>query len=253
MLGVKLEAVAPRMGLVGDAVQRLEASIRQGMPAGSRLPSEAEIARQLQVSRPVVREALAFLRADGLVESRQGQGLFVADQKVLRIRIGDLNASQEGLLDLLEVRRGVESETARLAAERRTPEDIAVLQTALDAMAKAEAEGRDGVDEDLAFHLAIARISRNQVLIKIIHFWSEPLRDAIAFLRDDDTKTEAIVMTRQDRHAEIFRLIAAGDAEGAHRAMMDHMKETLHRFRSHSAEESNERCRIALAGNNETS
>lgn len=233
---LKLEAVAPRMGLVGDAVRRLEASIRKGLPAGSRLPSEAEISRQLQVSRPVVREALAFLRADGLVESRQGQGLFVSDQKVLRIRTGDLNASREGLLDLLEFRRGVESETARLAAERRTPDDIVLLQAARDAMVEADAQGRDGVDEDLAFHLAIARIGRNDLLIKIIHFWSETLRDAIAFLRDDDTKTAVIVMTRQDRHDEIFRLIVAGDAEGAHKAMMDHMNETLHRFRAQNTD-----------------
>jgi GntR family transcriptional regulator, transcriptional repressor for pyruvate dehydrogenase complex len=226
-----LRSISQKSSLVEDAIRMIEGVIREDLSVGERLPSEAEMSRQLQVSRPVVREALAFLRADGLVESRQGQGLFVTAQAVLRMRVEDLRPDGAGLLDLLEMRRALEAETARLAAERRTPADVAKLRAALQAMAEADEAGRDGVAEDLAFHLAIATTSRNPLLIKMIHFWSALLKDAIALIREADKADEAVLQTRQMRHAAIVHHIEAGDAEAAHRAMTDHMGETLVRFR----------------------
>ena len=234
VLVLQLSALPQRSTLVDDATRQIEASIRERSSVGTRLPSETEIARQLGVSRPVVREALAFLRADGLVESRQGQGLFVTDQVVLRIRADELRSAQTGLRDLLEMRRALEAETARLAAQRRTSADVTKLRAALDAMAKAESEGRDGVVEDLDFHLMIAATSRNPLLIKVIHFWSSLLKEAIGFLREEDKSDEAILQSRQSRHEEIFHLIESGDADGAHNAMDDHMNETLKRFETRS-------------------
>ncbi|RUT32737.1 FadR family transcriptional regulator [Arsenicitalea aurantiaca] len=233
---MKLEAMLPKESLVTDAARRIEASVREDMRVGDRLPSEAEICRQLGVSRTVVREALAHLRADGLVETRRGQGLFVTEQNVLRIRIGDVEASREGLLEMLELRRGLESETARLAAERRKPDDIERLEAALAALEAADREGRDGVEEDLAFHLLIADIGRNRVLIKMMHFWAGSLRTAIGFLRAADEETPGIIDDRGRRHADICRLIVAGDGEGAHRAMVDHMNHTISRFSSTQSE-----------------
>ncbi|WP_274626532.1 FadR/GntR family transcriptional regulator [Arvimicrobium flavum] len=234
---MKLSTVPPRSSLVDDAIRLIETSIREGTAAGTRLPSEAEISRQLGVSRPVVREALAFLRADGLVESRHGQGLFVTEQAVLRIRADDLRPDRAGLLDLLEMRRALESETARLAAQRRTPEDVDKLRAALEGMAAAEREGRDGVREDLHFHLTIASIGRNPLLMKIIHFWTPALQDAIGYLREADKKDAEILRTRQHRHEEIFGFIEAGNADAAHKAMVDHMNETLDRFEKEGAPE----------------
>ncbi|MDV2987664.1 UNVERIFIED_CONTAM: FadR/GntR family transcriptional regulator [Methylobacteriaceae bacterium AG10] len=231
-----LRSIAQKSSLVEDAIRMIERSIRENLSVGERLPSEAEMSRQLQVSRPVVREALAFLRADGLVESRQGQGLFATAQSVLRMRVEDLRPDGAGLLDLLEMRRALEAETARLAAARRTPADIERLRAALDAMAEADAAGRDGVAEDLAFHLAIAATSRNPLLIKMIHFWSALLQDTIAVIREADKADDRVLRTRQMRHAAIFHHIEAGDAEAAHRAMIDHMSETLDRFRAERGE-----------------
>lgn len=226
-----LRSISQRNSLVEDAVEMIEGFIRGDLSVGDRLPSETEMSRQLGVSRPVVREAVAYLRADGLVESRHGQGLFVTEQAVLRFRIGDLRTSKNGLGDLLEMRRALEAETALLAAQRRTPADIVKLRKALEAMAAAEAAGQDGVAEDLHFHLVIAATSRNPLLIKMIHFWSGLLKDAITFLRDADKADEAILRDRQARHDEIFHHIVAGDAEAAHQAMVSHMNETLVRFR----------------------
>jgi GntR family transcriptional repressor for pyruvate dehydrogenase complex len=228
---MNLEPMLPRASLVTDAVTRLETYVRDGMQPGDRLPAESEIARQLGVSRPVVREALAFLRADGLVETRRGQGLFVSDQVVLRLRADEYAGTVESIVELLEFRRGLEGETVRMAAQRRSDQDIADLQNALDSIHEAEAAGRAGVEEDLAFHLTIARISKNALHFKVMQFLSATLRTAIGQMRADDEARAGYVDIRRERHTEIFTLIAAGDADAAHRAMTDHMSESIERYR----------------------
>jgi len=137
------------------------------------MPPETDLAHQLGVSRPVVREAIAFLRAEGLVETRPGQGLYVSHQQVLRIRAEDVSSSTKAIIELLELRRGLEGETVRLAAERRTPDDVGRLKAILAAMREAEEAGRDGVEEDLDFHLEVARISRNPLYIKLMSFLTD--------------------------------------------------------------------------------
>src|SRR4051812_7340716 len=104
-----LESMNPRTNLAVDAATVLERSIRDGaLPPGSRLPSETELARQLGISRPVLREAVTYLKADGIVESRRGLGLFVNKQDTLRLRITDIEASEQSILEFLEFRLGLE-------------------------------------------------------------------------------------------------------------------------------------------------
>lgn len=228
---MKLERMSPRASLVTDVTNQLLQSIQRDLRPGDRMPPETDLAHQLGVSRPVVREAIAFLRAEGLVETRRGQGLYVSHQQVLRIRAEDVSNSTKSIIELLELRRGLEGETVRLAAERRTADDIERLEAILAAMRAAEEAGRDGVEEDLDFHLELARVSRNPLLVKLMSFLTATLRTAISHMRADDERRPDDVEKRRDRHESIVRLVIAGKPDEAHRAMLDHMTETIDRYR----------------------
>jgi GntR family transcriptional regulator, transcriptional repressor for pyruvate dehydrogenase complex len=96
---MQLEPMRPRPNLAADAAAALTRSIRDGSLApGDRLPSETELARRLGVSRPVVREAIAYLKADGIVASRRGLGLFVNRQDTLRLHRAEIDASEQSIL-----------------------------------------------------------------------------------------------------------------------------------------------------------
>src|SRR3990170_4806447 len=113
---------APR-GLTAELVQRLTADITSGkLPPGSRLPTEQELIAATGVSRTVVREAVAALRAEGLVVTRQGVGAFVPAnaRRSFRVDFDQLSSLRE-VLDVMELRTGIETEAAGLAAERASP------------------------------------------------------------------------------------------------------------------------------------
>ena len=127
-------AIKPAIKLSDQVASALEAEIREGrIQAGDKLPTEAALAQQFEVSRTVVREALQHLQASGLVETFQGRGSYVlaipldtADGPLADVR------TRADLTDLIEFRIGMESEAAALAAERRTPTQLTALQRALD-------------------------------------------------------------------------------------------------------------------------
>ena len=137
---------------------------------GDKLPSEAELCRTLEVSRPVLREALRALQTMGLTVSRTGKGTFVVASTVEDPTFGDYAAS-----DLLEVRRHVEIPVAGYAARRRTPENLDHLAHLLDRMER-ETDTTAWVAMDTLFHLAVAEAAQNPVFRRVI----EEIRDALA-------------------------------------------------------------------------
>ena len=140
------------------------------LPAGSRLPSENAMARHFGVSRPVIREAIAVLKAEGLVETRSGSGAFVRKPGQAAGLQADTvtRESVQSLLSLIEVRRGIEAEMAALAAVRRSPQQVAEIKRAVRRIDEAAAAGRDGVDEDVQFHLSIAKATGNPYWTKFV-------------------------------------------------------------------------------------
>ncbi len=150
--------------LTADLVQALGDRVREGsLTAGAKLPPEGAIMEEFGVSRTVVREAISRLQAAGMVETRHGVGTFVlghGDISSFRIDPTQLAALHE-VINVLELRIGVETESAALAASRRTPADLAALRSALDAFASAVEQGRDPVGPDYQFHLSIARATQN--------------------------------------------------------------------------------------------
>ncbi|MEU3312812.1 FadR/GntR family transcriptional regulator [Streptomyces sp. NPDC006656] len=192
----------------------LRSAIERGDYAiGDKLPSEAELCRTLEVSRPVLREALRALQAMGLTVSKTGKGTFVMANTVEDPTFGDYAAS-----DLLEVRRHVEIPVAGYAALRRTPEDLDHLRHLLDRM-EQETDTTAWVAMDTVFHLAVAEASRNPVFRRVI----EEIRDALArqstFLNELGGRREQ----SNCEHRAILEALADGSEHDAVEAMSHHL------------------------------
>jgi len=193
---------------------------------GDQIMPERELAQALGVSRPTVREAIKKLVTMGLLEHRQGQGTFVRSTDSQREH-NPLAAVIEGhdasLEELLEVRMGLESQSAILAAQRATAEDIQVLERALEAMLAENAAGRLGIEDDVSFHMALAFASKNPVQVylmknfyDLLHFG---IRENLQALWEEPASLP--IIARQ--HRKIFDAIKNHDPEAAYQAMKSHI------------------------------
>ena len=223
-----LRPVPQRQSLVATVVEQLGQRVRSGaVTPGSRLPAESELSRLFRVSRTVVREAVAQLKVDKLVETRPGQGLFVVTPElghgILRLRPPEGDASRIAA-ELLESRVGLEADSARLAAVRRTPADLEALRRAFNALAAAQGAVGSGSDEDLAFHLVIARASHNAYIIQVLEFLSGLMRTAISKSHELAATRSGFLLDAHTEHAAILEAIVAGDPEAAASAMRAHLK-----------------------------
>jgi GntR family transcriptional repressor for pyruvate dehydrogenase complex len=150
--------------LVLEIGRRIAAGIAAGRtPPGTRLPTEQELMASMGVSRTVIREAIATLRAEGLIATRQGIGSFVAErpaQTLFRIEPGQTETLAEAL-HIMELRTAVETEAAGLAAERATRAQRRAIRLALTAIDAAIERGETAVAEDFALHAAITDATEN--------------------------------------------------------------------------------------------
>ncbi|GAA0472402.1 MULTISPECIES: FadR/GntR family transcriptional regulator [Streptomyces] len=198
---------------------------------GDKLPTEVELVKQLGVSRTVVREAVSRLRNAGLVEPRQGLGVFVMPR---RTRPLDLEAEADDtkgkVRQIVELRRAIEGEAASLAATRATPDDLARMRQALDAIDAAVAAGGDGADEDLAFHRSIAESTGNAVMVSTLRYLGEVLRSGIRVTRANEARREDYFEAVRQEHHAILTAIEAGDAEAACAAARRHLKHAAARL-----------------------
>src|SRR5215207_9418022 len=144
--------------------------------AGTRLPAERDLAKQLGVSRPSVREALIAMEVEGWVEVRTGSGIYVLDRNMPAALNGgarpQIAADEWGPLELIRARRVVEGETAAMAAAQSGGRDIAVMAEAIESMKHDADRGVMPLDGDRAFHTAIVEACDNVVLIETVqNFW----------------------------------------------------------------------------------
>ncbi|MDE2584249.1 MAG: FadR family transcriptional regulator [Betaproteobacteria bacterium] len=218
-------AVLRSPSLAADIGALLEARIQQGLYApGSRLPTEMGLAEEFGVSRAVVREAVARLKADGLVESRQGSGMTVAARLGLA-SFKVVAGSREGddLTHIFELRALVETGAAELAARRRTPADLAALYAALQGMAEAARLGADGAEDDDAFHQAIAAATHNPQVQRFIAYLSAQFSQSRRPTWDAEGHASGRAALAQAEHERIYAAIAAGDIQGARAAAANHL------------------------------
>lgn len=222
--------------------EQLADEIKNGrLAAGARLPTEAELTRAARVSRTVVREAVAALRAEGLVVTRQGVGAFVsAEPQRAPFRIEpERMQSLDDILAVMELRLGVEIESAGLAAERASNPQVRTILNALNAIEEASNAGRSAVDEDLAFHRAIAEATGNPEFPRFLQFIGRHLipRRTVSGLPERMGGERAYLALIQEEHRRIYQAIESRDARGARDAMRRHLTRSLERYRKLAAEQ----------------
>ena len=216
----------------------LAAQIRGGAyPPQTRLPTESAMTLQYGVSRTVVREAIARLKSEGLVETRQGSGTVVRDRTASdAFRLAAAADPAEGVLRILELRRGIEGEMAALAAERRTAADMREIEKALKAIAQAVAQGGDGVAEDLAFHMAISHAAHNPHYPELLGMLGRALHAAIGLSRRNEARRPELAGQVLAEHAALCAAIRARDGAVAREAAIGHMRCTGERLRQAGAD-----------------
>jgi len=204
------------------------------LEAGSKLPAENAMARHFGVSRTVIREAVAMLKAEGLVETLQGSGTFVLSSEDVGAGSGErlTRASLQSLMDLLNVRRMIEAEIAGLAAEKHRPEDLLRIDTALARLQQADQEGRSGVAEDRAFHASIADATGNVYWRSITRSLAKPIDIAISVTRVNEAMREGFAAAVAEEHAAIRDAVAARDVPQARAAATRHLDQAKARVMS---------------------
>jgi DNA-binding FadR family transcriptional regulator len=199
----------------------------------TRLPGELELARRFEVSRPVLRQALARLRAEGRIYSRKGSGHYVGERSrpdAPSLNFGALTSVPD-VQALLEFRLTIESECAARAALRRAPGERQEIRSRRRQYERAIGAGGLGIDEDIAFHLAIARASHNRFLTMTLVAIGEEARFGIRLVRSLSARPSASRLAEVCReHAAIEDAIAAGDAGAARTAMTAHLSRGIHRL-----------------------
>jgi len=219
--------------LAERVMTQLGANIRDGRLApGARLPTEQELTATMGVSRTVVREAVAALRADGLVVTRRGSGAYVAANptaspfRIAAPRLGTIDA----ILDVMELRLAVEVEAAALAAERATRRQVATIRTALRSIDRALRQGDGAVAEDFAFHCAIAEATGNGQFSRFLAFLGSHV--SVRLSVDTPTERRAYLERIQHEHGRIVAGISDEDPAEARRAMREHLTRSLERYRN---------------------
>ena len=233
---VKIRPLSPERKLSRGLFEQLAEQIKSGrLVAGARLPTEEELSRAARVSRTVVREAVAALRAEGLVITRQGVGAFVSaepQRAPFRIEPERLQSLAD-ILNVMELRLGVEIESAGLAAERSTRPQVRAVAAALEAIERAAENGKSAVDEDLAFHHAIAEATGNPEFARFLQFIGRHLipRRIVSGLPARMGGERAYLALIQEEHRRIYGAIEGRDARAARDAMRRHLTRSLERYR----------------------
>lgn len=214
--------------LTNELIESLRSQILDGnLEPGTKLPAAKDIEEQAGVSRSVVREAVAALKAEGLIISRQGVGIFVAStvrKQTFAIEEDEFSSIKDAV-QILELRMAVELEMAFSAANNRTAKQMKAIWTSLAAFDKQIASGNDAIKEDLAFHLAIAEASGNPYFARFIKYIGEGVSPS----RDIITKHEASVDTSDyltlipQEHQKIAQAIEDRDSGAARAALREHL------------------------------
>jgi GntR family transcriptional repressor for pyruvate dehydrogenase complex len=227
---VPFEALSRRETLPDEIARRISDEIagRRFAP-GDRLPTEAALAGSFGVSRNVVREAIARLKSEGLVETRQGLGAFVAEAAPRAFRIEPERLQEDDLRHVLELRLHVEMGAAALAAERRTAAQLERIHHALQAMARAVETDGDGVPADAEFHHAIAEAANNPYYRDFMIFLADRMQASIAAARANSAKLRWSPLA-EDEHASICEAIAARNPAAAREAVRRHLVSAARRL-----------------------
>ncbi len=206
-----------------EIIVKVKDMIEQGrLKSGDQLPGERELSEVFHVSRSSVREALRSLESQGYLESRQGDGTYIASQPVESLvspLASIIFTEKDSQMELFEMRRLIEPQLAYLAAERATEEEIALMEEALVRQEQAIEKGETGTEIDKAFHYLMTKATKNRVLLRL----TDHMRDLLAESREKYLQVEGRPEKSIARHRQMLDAIKARDGELASEVMLEHM------------------------------
>lgn len=213
--------------LYRQIADQLRASIERGeFKLGTRLPPERELALQLGVSRPSVREALIALEVEGLVEVRMGSGIYVRSLDAASVHA----VSAEGPLETIRARQLIEAELAAIAAQRMKKPQLGGLLEAIDLMEQEAAAGQIPTQGDRLFHTRIAMASDNSVLLRLVCELFDERHNPLFEQLGSHFETAASWAAAIAEHRDIAEAIAERSPDAARRAMTQHLTRSHDRF-----------------------
>ena len=225
-----------RTSLVSEVVTLLREVIEnQGLQPGDRLPTEAELVASLEVSRPVLREAVSQLESLGLIQVRRGLGMFVGDRSslagCLKLVRTALAVTPRDLGQFTELRSALEHYGARRAAEQASDEDVAELETLCDEMDRPGLSYEEAIGLDFSFHRRLVQVSGNELMLNVMTVLQEFVVQAM--LQTTPRPRDRSVSRRL--HRAILEAVRRRDPEAAEAAMREHMEVTRVRLSAAAA------------------
>jgi DNA-binding FadR family transcriptional regulator len=208
--------------------EQIEQAIFDGTFAvGTQLPAEQQLASQFGVSRNVVREAFKYLKERGLIHIQNGMGAYVSQptSNMTSTALGRYLRMQDHhdiITDLYEVRRLIEGESARLAALRATQDDLEHLLACVQRMEQHNGNVKAWADADLDFHLSLARASGNSLFPVLL----QPLVDHLREVIIEGYVEPGAAERGLEAHRKVYQCVKAGDAEGAYRTILEHLRDS---------------------------
>lgn len=241
----------PRDSLTAQVLRVLSSQIESGaLKPGDRLPAERELMETFKVSRTVVREAIASLRSSGRIDTQQGRGAFVLPPPFAYPYVVDASdlAQIGDVLSIMDLRIGLESEAASLAAQRHSRAQLADIGAALENLEGGIRAADAAVSPDFQFHLAIIRATGNPYFIDLFTQLGPRIipRARLDLFHDDRKARVRYLELIQLEHAQMYQAIARRDGEAARAAVRLHLtnsRERLRAARERSPPESAKRAR----------
>ncbi len=225
-----LQALEPRR-LYRQIADQISVLISDGeYSPGARLPPERDLARQLGVSRPSVREALIALEVEGLLDVRVGSGIYVTHPNKNKPRGNDALAGASGPFEVIGARRIIEAECAALAAKSANPAQLRAIRAAHADMVSQSRHNHNPLDADRLFHVGIAEASGNSALVLVVQtLWDQRMGP---LYRSLERKLEYPKMAAETvrEHQGIVSAILRHDPRAARSAMRKHMDQTYNRY-----------------------
>lgn len=227
----------PRDSLTAQVRRALSARIESGeLKPGDRLPAERELMEAFKVSRTVVREAIASLRSSGRIDTQQGRGAFVRSPAFAYPYVVDASelAKIGDVLQVMDLRIGLESEAASLAAQRHTRQQLGDIHAALETLAGGIKAAEAAVAPDFQFHFEIIRATGNSYFIDLFTQLGPliiPRARVDLFGNDRKARVRYLELIQQE-HAQMYQAIARRDAEAARAAVRLHLTNSRERLRA---------------------
>lgn len=208
-----------------EIISEIKSMINKGrLKSNDQLPTERELSEAFMVSRSSVREALRILESQGILESRQGNGTYIAPLPVdslIQPLASVLLTEKDNQIELFEMRRLIEPQLAYLVAERATPEEITKMEKILRMQEEEIVRGETGMNADNLFHYALAEATKNKILLHIINATME----FIVQSRESYLQIKGRPAKSLTRHREILNAIKARDKELAAKVMCEHIED----------------------------